>query len=355
VIGVHFAGEDLTRSRNRLAIACGVARKRPDGSGDPHPYEDLAAWAQGRIEPRPLADADVVMYALQYRPGEETRRVAEAAREAGLPCIFFRPNDDPTPATPPWGVVYRTSLYRGQMAACERAMPALTDDLLQECGGEVVVRRKRERASVGFCGYVGSARERLFRITVGRVLGGGQRDKAVGIQLRHRALESLRRSSAVDANLIARTQLWGGAVRGTAEFDEARRAAVRREFLDNLIGSDYCLALRGKGNYSFRLYEVFAMGRIPVFVDTLCVLPWEDEIDWRRHCVWVDESEIDRTAEIVAQFHADLHADDFEKLQLENRRLWLEFLSPEAIYTRILDDALRSASGRRHPAPARGS
>ena len=70
------------------------------------------------------------------------------------------------------------------------------------------------------------------------------------------------------------------------------------------VDSDYCLSLRGKGNYSFRLYEIFAMGRIPLFIDTDCVLPFEDEIDWKRHCCWVDQSDLGRADEIVAQFHA---------------------------------------------------
>ena len=73
------------------------------------------------------------------------------------------------------------------------------------------------------------------------------------------------------------------------------------------------------------------------------MLPYESEIDWRRHCVWVDESDIDRTDEIVAQFHADLAADDFGQLQLDNRRLWEEWLRPEAFYTRMLDRALGRA------------
>jgi hypothetical protein len=340
MIGIHFAGQDLRRSRNRLAIACGVVRKRPDGSGDPHPYEDLADYGATRWQARKLEDADVVVYALPYEKCEETDRVARGAQDAGLPCVFFRANDDSTPADPPHGTVYRTSLYRDRLRPCERAMPALTDDLLAECGGTVSVREKRDRPSVGFCGHVGSTGERLFRQALGGVLGEGQRDKATGMVMRARALHCLRNSTRVDANLIERTQLWGGAAIGTDKPDEALQATVRREFLDNLVGSDYGLSLRGKGNYSFRLYEVFAMGRIPLFIDTKCVLPDEDEIDWRKQCCWVDQSEIRRTDEILAQFHADLHPDDFAQLQLANRQIWLNHLSPQSIYTRILNRAL---------------
>ena len=131
-------------------------------------------------------------------------------------------------------------------------------------------------------------------------------------------------------------------VKDLSEEDRARKQAVRQDFLDNLTGSDYCLALRGKGNYSFRFYEIFSIWRIPVFVDTRCVLPFEDRVDWRKHCVWVDEKDVDRVDEVVAQFHADIHEDDFRALQLANRDLWVEWLSPAAIYERILADALQS-------------
>ena len=89
MIRIHFAGEDMSQSRNRLAISCGV-------KGDPHPYEALAEYGRDRWRPVAFEDAEVVVYALPYHEGAATRRVAEAAREAGLPCIFFRSNDDPT-------------------------------------------------------------------------------------------------------------------------------------------------------------------------------------------------------------------------------------------------------------------
>ena len=341
----------MSQSRNRLAIACGVVNKKTDGSGDPHPYEDLAEFGRDRWEPRALEDAHIVVYALPYQEGAETRKVAEAARDAGLPCVFFRANDDPTPANPPWGVVYRTSLYRSRLTPRERAMPSFTEDLLRECGSTVVPRRKGERPSVGFCGHVGSAKDRLVENVIGILRG--NRDKAIGMSLRQRALEHLRKSPRVDTSFIPRTQIWGGAATGSAEWDAERRTAVRREYLDNILGNDYCLSLRGKGNYSFRLYEIFAMGRIPLFIDTDCVLPFEDEIDWRRHCAWVDVSDVGRADEILAQFHTDLHADDFVQLQLDNRQLWLDYLSPGAIYTRILDRALAAnAASTESPRPS---
>ena len=335
MINIHFAGDDLDQSRNRLAIACGVV-----GDGNPHPYQALADYGQTQWQSCSFEDADVVVYALPYYDREDTRRVAAAARDAGLPCIFFRANDDPTPSHPPHGVVYRTSLYRSRLAPRELALPGFTDDLLLEYGGERVPRTKRDRATVGFCGYVGKPQERLLHHALGFLRG--HRDKAIGLSLRREALTHLRASTRVDTNFIERTKLWGDALVGTTEWDAQRRIDVRRDYLRNILESDYCLSLRGKGNYSFRLYEIFAMGRIPLFIDTDCVLPFEDEIDWKKHCCWVDQADMKRADEIVAEFHPDRSDDDLKQMQLDNRQLWESYLSDRAIYSQILQRALQS-------------
>ena len=99
-----------------------------------------------------------------------------------------------------------------------------------------------------------------------------------------------------------------------------------------MMDSDYVLCSRGFGNYSYRLYESLACGRIPVFVDTDCVLPYDFVIDWKRYCVWVDQSDLDSIPDRVAEFHDDLSPQQFEDLQLECRRLWEKWLAPEGFF-----------------------
>ena len=81
------------------------------------------------------------------------------------------------------------------------------------------------------------------------------------------------------------------------------------------------------GEFSYRLYEILAAGRIPIFVNTRCVLPFEDEIVWRQHCVWIEENQISRAGEILAEFHSGLSAERFGAIQGANRRLWESRLS----------------------------
>ena len=99
------------------------------------------------------------------------------------------------------------------------------------------------------------------------------------------------------------------------------------EFYENINSSDYVVCVRGAGNFSVRFYETLAMGRIPIFVNTDCALPLENEIDWKKHVVWIERKEIKHIAEKVKDFHSALSSNDFIDLQNANRTLWNERLT----------------------------
>jgi hypothetical protein len=99
-----------------------------------------------------------------------------------------------------------------------------------------------------------------------------------------------------------------------------------------MVNSDYILCARGKGNFSFRLYETLSCGRIPVFINTDCVLPYDFEINWKEFCVWVEEEDIDSIAKRVAEFHNALTPEGFTAIQRKCRKLWEDRLSPEGFF-----------------------
>lgn len=95
-----------------------------------------------------------------------------------------------------------------------------------------------------------------------------------------------------------------------------------KDFFDNMMASDYILCYRGAGNFSVRFYETLAMGRIPIFINTKGFLPLENEIDWKKHVVWVETNEIDKIVDKVLSFHKKLTPESFSTLQKTNRQLW---------------------------------
>src|SRR4029079_18451568 len=120
-------------------------------------------------------------------------------------------------------------------------------------GGKLVERPWVEVPSVGFCGFVGSPLKRIGFKALGQV------DKTEGLSLRDQALAAIEQSDAVRSEFVRRTSFWGGSM-SRFHFDQDRQKDVRAEFVQNLLETDYALCVRGKGNFSYRLYEVLSAG-----------------------------------------------------------------------------------------------
>ena len=332
-VRIHFPSPRENVSAIALAHACGVGKLEHRQKVDVHRFDKLFSQGAKFFQAVGLDDAQVMVFPHHYWPGEESARAMDAAAKRRIPAVFFKDADDPTPIQLSYGVIYRDSIIADQRTASERALAAFSDDFLADRGGQVVTREKQPIPRVGFCGYVGTALYRTVYLLTGR------RQKVQGLYLRQRALRSLKKNPAVKCDFIARSQFWGGAL-SRFHLDAEKQIAVRQEYLQNVFDNDYTLCLRGAGNFSYRFYEVLSAGRIPLFINTKCVLPFADKIDWRRHCAWVEEHDLGRAGEILLDFHSKLSAADFVQMQQDNRKLWEEWLEPLSFYRRVLEQEL---------------
>jgi hypothetical protein len=145
---------------------------------------------------------------------------------------------------------------------------------------------------------------------------------------RHQFLSAMQESRQIKTNFIYRKQYRAGA---KTEEDKKRTTI---EFFENIYNNPYVFCLRGAGNFSIRLYETLAMGRIPVIIDTDIRLPLHAIINWKNHCVIASEHDfIDK----LIHFHQNISENDFEQLQINNRNLWLNYLNRESFFSRIYD------------------
>lgn len=149
-------------------------------------------------------------------------------------------------------------------------------------------------------------------------------------RLRFQILSQLRHSALVKANFLLRDKYRAG----QHQHKDNHRTTL--EFYTNIMESDYVVCIRGAGNFSLRFYETLAMGRIPVFINTDCALPFDDEIDWKKHVVWVEYKDRFKVAEKVATFHSALSEEDFINLQRANRKLWEERLTLNGFFKSFL-------------------
>ncbi len=230
-------------------------------------------------------------------------------------------------------IVLRPSGYKSKFSKNEYSMPAFIEDPLPQYfnSNEIIQRPYNLKATIGFCGQANSSQInavketfktflRNFKFHVGISKNEPQQLFSTSY-LRASILKEIQKSSLVTSNFILRKQYRAG----VKMQKESHRTTL--EFYENINSSDYVVCVRGAGNFSVRFYETLAMGRIPIFVNTDCALPLENEIDWKKHVVWIERKEIKHIAEKVKDFHSSLSSNDFIDLQNANRTLWNERLT----------------------------
>jgi len=142
-----------------------------------------------------------------------------------------------------------------------------------------------------------------------------------GIFFRQRAINILKGSALITANFKIRNFYSGHAKTIHGDFKN-----VRREFMKNIIDSDYVLCIKGDGNFSTRFYETLSLGRIPLFIDTECVLPLEDTINYKDFCVFVDFRNLSKIDKILADFHKNISDEQFVMMQKKARDAFENYL-----------------------------
>jgi len=304
-----------------------------------------------------LEDADIAVapswWDLNPHNEELTRQLVDRARKAGKQTVIFFWSDSTADVPLDDIVLLRTSFYRSSRKPTEFALPAWSEDLIEKYrGGELSIQEKTERPIVGFCGVANLPNplrdlNAAIRSQVRNLLGRPPLKLNTGRELRGEALQILLRRKDIQSNFIIRRQFYGGARSPDRGWDIKLAKQVRAEYLQNMLESQYIVCIRGAGNFSYRLYETLCCGRIPVFIDTDCVLPFDFALDWKQYCVWVDEKEIDSIAEKVLEFHRKISSQDFVDLQHACRSFWNEWLAPEGFF-RHFDYHLQVQSQAQH-------
>ena len=193
------------------------------------------------------------------------------------------------------------------------------------------------RPKVAFCGQgqrrmlasVGNLAVRLGGIALYRVRPRVVPQPVRGhVSLRSAALRNLADHPSVDEHFVIRDQYRAGVS------SEDERARTQAEFDDNLRSATYALCVRGTGNFSARFYEALSFGRVPLFVNTNCVLPFEDEIDWRARTVWVEARDVRSIGDRLVAAHPEVLGDPDRSAE-GLRQLWEEWLTQDGYFAHL--------------------
>ena len=242
--------------------------------------------------------------------------------------VFF--NSDLTDSIPMRNaVIFRTSFYRSSRRPNEFAFPGWSLDFMKLGIPDASTPMKPSKPSVSYCGYVDylSPAEWLSpRYALNRITRRFQRTNMAGQAIRGKAVRALRHDRRIISRFIIRSGFWAPG------FD---KKLARREYAENIFAADYAIVTRGAGNFSYRLYEVLSCGRIPVFIDTDAVLPFDHLIDWKKFVVWVPQDEVSRIAEKIISFHQSLSDEEFLALKKSCRQLYEDWICPASFYGNI--------------------
>ena len=324
--------------------------------------EDRALGRSNPTSPFTLVDsaaeADICIlpkewnYYLWHRKQDEAAALADDAGRNGKKILIWFRGDLPPRVQFKNAVVFKSAMERSRRVADEFAAPSFIDDPVSRFG-DGGFREKSSKPRVGFCGYAAISPIKLAysiaansKTNMAIRLGRSNYKSSPLIPatvLRARVLRLLSKSNSIETNFVVRDKYRAGLKANSQNGDAVR------EFFQNIYDSDYVVCLRGYGNWSVRLYETLASGRIPIFVDTDCVLPFDFAVDWKKYCVWIDKKDVSRIARIVAAFHARLLPRDFLELQRSCRRLWEERLSLDGFMSHLPEHfSLRTETATSH-------
>jgi hypothetical protein len=184
--------------------------------------------------------------------------------------------------------LFRTSTYKNAIKKNEIIMPAFCEIFDYHPPSQSAVKN----STISFCGNVFER----FRII---------------------ALQEFEKANNLSLNFLYRKGFWAPEI-----FD---KSIARKQFIDNMRDGLFGLCMRGNGNFSYRLYETMALGRIPIIINSNLKLPLEKSINWQNSSIIVETQEIKDLNKIIENF---LSMHDAENVCLQNKKMYDEYFSP---------------------------
>jgi hypothetical protein len=242
-----------------------------------------------------IEDADIIVlpYKLHSDVDPYLFELCELGKSHNKPVLAFYIDDNPKKFRLPSNcIVYRTAFSTKDRLANEEPIMALIDDVF--CDTYI----DSPELSIGFCGQVNCNRKTYLSYLL---------------------------RCQIKTDFILRPITYF-----SSNFRQNKQLA-RKEYFTNIEKNLFTFCYRGYGNYSYRLYEVLMMGRIPVLVNTDCVIPFLEEAQTDGlGIVIVNEEDFNNDNSVlersIREFY-DTHRENIRTIQVNNRRIYERYYS----------------------------
>jgi hypothetical protein len=98
-------------------------------------------------------------------------------------------------------------------------------------------------------------------------------------------------------------------------------------FIEKTLNSKFALAPRGYGKSSFRFFEIFQLGCIPIYVwDDVEWLPYKDILDYSKFCISINESHINILPELLSKIDESKYSEMMDEYQKIKHMFELDFM-----------------------------
>lgn len=290
----------------------------------------------------PYSHRDVRRYYPELLP-----MCALVATETGKPLFVDGIEDIPHALGVPNCFVLRYGGYRFEPSKYEIVIPPFANDLLELYeNGLLTIRKKGTVPTIAFAGWSSLTFYQTLRTVIKELpdrlhslIDSRYKAKRKGVFFRQQAMRSIERSSLVRANFITRTSYSGHTDTVSKDIE-----TLQREYIDNLLASDYGLDVRGDANASTRLFEILSLGRIPIIVDTERNFPFSDEVAYEDFALTIDFRDIHLLPKLVAEFHARISEEAFEAMQQRAREAYVSHFRIDALMRHIIKELIKKGA-----------
>ena len=310
---------------------------KPDGFSDKERISIYGVSEQDFKFVNQPAEADIVILTMSWWYYYNTNQLKKAinfievVNNLKLPVLIIIPGDNGIDIPKHLNfITVRAQGYKSKLKSNHHSLSVFIDDPLKIHYNttKIIKRIYSKKPVIGFCGQANLSKIEAIKDMLKTTFKNGlyylklKPQKAHQLiptkYLRAKLVYSILNDKRINSNFILRKKYRAGV--NSAKQKSKHKTTI--EFYDNMINSDYVLCVRGAGNFSVRLYETLAMGRIPVFINTDCILPHEDYLNWKDYVVWVDYKERNNVAQKVLDYHNNLDEIKLNEQFAKNRKFW---------------------------------